>query len=261
MTSTETTAKISVITSVPAVTELFYGTTASYGSTTLQSPALTTSYFNLAGLIPNKLYYLKAVSLAGGQTVSAGITFTPGASMAAPTSTLPPFTRNLTIGSTGADVLELQQLLNQWGYTIATSGPGSPGNETMHFGGLTAKAVQKFQAAEGISPVSGFVGPLTRAKLNALIGATTVVAAPAAVTGVITTSLALGSSGAQVTALQTILTKDGDYTGPITGYFGALTEAAVEKFQAAQGIVSYGSPDTTGYGAVGPKTRGALGGE
>jgi hypothetical protein len=62
--------------------------------------------------------------------------------------------------------------------------------------------------------------------------------------------LSIGSEDAQVTALQEQLTKDGLYTGPITGYFGALTEAAVSKFQAAHGI------EVKGY--VGPATRAAL---
>ena len=44
----------------------------------------------------------------------------------------------------------------------------------------------------------------------------------------------------------------------MTGYYGQLTKAGVERFQAEQGIVSSGTPATTGYGRVGPKTRYAL---
>lgn len=62
--------------------------------------------------------------------------------------------------------------------------------------------------------------------------------------------LNVGSQNAQVTALQKQLTADGLYSGPITGYFGTLTEVAVGKFQAAHGIA------TKGY--VGPSTRAAL---
>ncbi len=43
-----------------------------------------------------------------------------------------------------------------------------------------------------------------------------------------------------------------------TGYFGPLTEQAVERYQSSHGIVSSGSPDTTGYGFVGPQTRTAM---
>jgi hypothetical protein len=65
-----------------------------------------------------------------------------------------------------------------------------------------------------------------------------------------TTFLGVGSTGAAVTALQRQLTADGFYAGPITGTYGLLTEAAVEKFQSAHGI----SPK----GYVGPGTRAAL---
>src|ERR1700759_1074614 len=57
----------------------------------------------------------------------------------------PLFLRNLTIGSSGNDVLELQQYLNSHGVTVATSGPGSPGNETTLFGQMTQQALIKFQ--------------------------------------------------------------------------------------------------------------------
>jgi peptidoglycan hydrolase-like protein with peptidoglycan-binding domain len=68
-------------------------------------------------------------------------------------------------------------------------------------------------------------------------------------------------SGADVSSLQEILFKDGDYPQDIiSGYYGSLTEQAVEAFQAKYGIISYGTPDTTGYGVVGPKTRVKLDG-
>jgi hypothetical protein len=60
----------------------------------------------------------------------------------------------------------------------------------------------------------------------------------------------VGSQDAQVTALQRRLTADGFYSGPITGFYGSLTQAAVEKFQSAHGI--------TVKGYVGPSTRAAL---
>ena len=44
-----------------------------------------------------------------------------------------------------------------------------------------------------------------------------------------------------------------------TGYFGPLTEQAVQNYQSSHGIVSSGSPDTTGYGFVGPQTRESMG--
>jgi hypothetical protein len=72
------------------------------------------------------------------------------------------FNRDLTVGSQGADVKALQEYLNANGYTIATSGVGSPGNETTYFGPATQSALARFQQANGISPASGYFGPLTR---------------------------------------------------------------------------------------------------
>jgi peptidoglycan hydrolase-like protein with peptidoglycan-binding domain len=42
--------------------------------------------------------------------------------------------------------------------------------------------------------------------------------------------------------------------GSDVGFFGKLTEGAVKKWQAANGIVTSGTPSTTGYGYVGEKT-------
>jgi len=72
-------------------------------------------------------------------------------------------------------------------------------------------------------------------------------------------TLSRGDSGSDVTRLQTFLRGTGDFTYPeITGYYGSVTEVAVQRFQARSGIVSSGDPSTTGYGVVGPKTRTAL---
>ncbi len=80
------------------------------------------------------------------------------------------------------------------------------------------------------------------------------------VNAAITSSLYLGSTGSQVTELQTYLSTNASYypSGLVTGYFGPLTEGGVQKFQVAQGIVSSGSPATTGYGRVGPTTMARI---
>jgi peptidoglycan hydrolase-like protein with peptidoglycan-binding domain len=64
----------------------------------------------------------------------------------------------------------------------------------------------------------------------------------------------------EVSKLQTFLAEDSAIypEGAITGFYGNATRRAVERFQAANGIRSSGSPDTNGYGAVGPSTRAAI---
>lgn len=47
-------------------------------------------------------------------------------------------------------------------------------------------------------------------------------------------------------------------TDNVTGRFGPLTLAALKEWQSAQGIVSGGDANSTGWGVVGPKTRAAL---
>lgn len=88
------------------------------------------------------------------------------------------FARNLTIGSRGEDVRELQKLLNNDPRTrIAEDGPGSLGQETTYFGPLTADAVTRFQelyAGDILSPVglsegTGYVGPSTLKKVGELL--------------------------------------------------------------------------------------------
>jgi len=80
----------------------------------------------------------------------------------------PVFTRDLTIGSTGLDVLALQKWLNTHGFVLVAQGPGSPGNESTYFGPVTQAAVARFQTAHQIMPNAGYFGPKTRAVINNL---------------------------------------------------------------------------------------------
>jgi len=77
------------------------------------------------------------------------------------------FKADLQLGSLGSEVKALQEFLNSHGYTIATSGAGSSGNETTKFGGLTKAALIKYQKAKGITPAVGYFGPKTRAAVEA----------------------------------------------------------------------------------------------
>lgn len=76
----------------------------------------------------------------------------------------------------------------------------------------------------------------------------------------INTQLDFGDRGPEVSELQTYLSGNANIypSGLVTGWFGPLTKAGVERFQTANGIVSSGTPETTGYGRVGPRTQAAI---
>lgn len=72
----------------------------------------------------------------------------------------------------------------------------------------------------------------------------------------ITAQAGPGMTNTNVRNIQTYLASNPTFypQGLVTGYYGDLTVAAVQKFQAYHGIVSSGSPASTGYGRVGPST-------
>jgi peptidoglycan hydrolase-like protein with peptidoglycan-binding domain len=151
------------------------------------------------------------------------------------------FTSYLSPGITSSEVTQLQTVLTKQGLY---SGP-----ITGYYGTLTENAVIAFQAAHGISQL-GVVGPSTRAALNALSSGSTSTASSTGDGYVFKNFIGMGSKGIDVTELQKRLTVLGVYTGPVTGTFGPLTQAAVKQFQSAHGL------DQFGY--VGPGTRAAL---
>jgi len=125
---------------------------------------------------------------------------------------------NLTVGSTGADVMKLQQFLNMDAATmVASSGAGSPGMETSTFGPATKAAVMKFQTKYGIAPVAGYVGPLTRTKLNSMYaGSVTTTTTTTTTTGTTATGTGLTvSAGVQPSAG---LLPDGAARVPFTNF-------------------------------------------
>ncbi len=78
------------------------------------------------------------------------------------------FNNNLSIGSTGADVTELQKVLVAKGYLVMPTGVAYGS-----FDLLVQVAVSKWQVAAGISPATGYVGPVSRAALNSCPTTTT----------------------------------------------------------------------------------------
>lgn len=68
-------------------------------------------------------------------------------------------------------------------------------------------------------------------------------------------TLGRGTSGDDVANLQQFLKDSGVYFSDVTGFFGPLTETAVQRWQASHGVVSDGDASSTGWGVVGARTR------
>lgn len=85
-----------------------------------------------------------------------------------------------------------------------------------------------------------------------------------------TRTLKYKMTGTDVTELQKRLSREPAFDGEpcyaykengvlyFSTYFGLQTQNAVQRYQKTKGIVSSGTPETTGYGQVGPGTRASL---
>ena len=132
-------------------------------------------------------------------------------------------------GSTGPTVKELEQLLFHWKYYF--------GLIDGIFGVEVEKAVKGYQHRVFLAE-DGVVGPLTWQALYS--------GAP-----VNMPILMNGSSGNAVKLVQNVLKLNNNCSGGVVdGSFGSITEAAVKKFQTAQGLPA--------DGIVGSKTWHAL---
>ena len=86
------------------------------------------------------------------------------------------FNQSFGEGAIHEDIRHLQQFLNNNGFRLSESGPGSPGKETNIFGPLTKQALINFQEANagqileplGLTKGTGYFGPSTRAFINSL---------------------------------------------------------------------------------------------
>lgn len=142
---------------------------------------------------------------------------------------------SLSQGSEGRDVRALQQRLKDLEFFSSYV--------TGYFGPITHSAVVAFQKTNGIEPI-GVVGPKTRSVLDVSNHT------PSASSFLFTKLLEPGARGEEVRQLQTRLQREGYFNDEPTGYFGAITRAAVVAFQNARGIEP--------LGIVGPKTRASL---
>ncbi len=147
----------------------------------------------------------------------------------------------LQMGDQGRAVTALQEGMEAAG---VYDGP-----VTGYYGELTQEAVTKFQKDQGLSS-DGIAGVKT---MNALQKISTNQGQQAIALYKSSEKLQRGSNGQEVTQLQHSLRALGFYDGPVTGYFGSLTEKSVIKFQQAMGLAI--------DGIVGSQTKGALAAE
>lgn len=222
-----------------------------------QSPNLFTVGTVSPGFLGQRPFTIQAPAGSGGGPV------TPQGGGTRPT---------LRVGSSGTDVVYLQQRLNAHGHSLIADGI---------FGFGTQQAVQRFQAAHGLTP-DGVVGPMTWNALETVpIGGT-----PAPTGGTGTTggtgstggasggtgsgptggqtggsgtggvstmarpTIRRGDTGEHVTHLQQRLGAHG-YHLSADGIFGPGTESAVRSFQRSNSLVA--------DGIVGQNTWAALG--
>lgn len=144
------------------------------------------------------------------------------------------FTRTLTVGSEGEDVLAAQERLVYYEYY------GEIPNGK--FDNKTLSAVKQFQRRNELV-VDGKIGPKTWAALFSDTAVGKNDPDPSV-------TLSIGDSGENVKALQRALRDTFYYTGKIDGIFGTDVLRAVKNFQASAGLLVDGK--------AGPRTLDAL---
>lgn len=178
-------------------------------------------------------------------------------------TTTPGLLKDLSPGDSGEDVTALQKELKKMNY-FRTSISG-------YYGPVTEHAIFKFQQSQRLagdknSLGAGVFGPKTRDRLNEIVVSrnfTTIKVAEASnnykqslvadKVKIISTELAMGSVGQEVSDLQKFLKTRGYFEGAIiTDYFGPVTQKAVLDFQISNNLIK--SQYDTGAGRVGPST-------
>ncbi|MBP6974627.1 MAG: peptidoglycan-binding protein [Candidatus Pacebacteria bacterium] len=96
--------------------------------------------------------------------------------------------RNLVLGSTGVDVVELQNFLESKGLLTM-----APGVAKGYFAATTKTAVAKYQVSKGITPADGYVSPITRASMMADCGSNTIVTPATEIVPIKASSIALSA--------------------------------------------------------------------
>ena len=167
-----------------------------------------------------KKQYLYTASL------SAALVFCLGILLANVADAQSTFYRNLTIGSTGSDVVQLQNFLTSSGFlTLPIS--VSPG----YFGNLTKQALIRYQSSKGIQPASGYFGPLTRATITGAEAAFTAAPASTATSFVCPTGYVCASAtSTSISVTQGSVSFPTYTTGNIIGAYSSGSTAATWVF-------------------------------
>lgn len=195
-----------------------------------------------------------SVAILGGIVASA---VSASAALNLPTQSCSySFNTNMKLNSRGANVMNLQKVLNGWSQTIVSaSGAGSPGMETTTFGPATRAAVNKFQALHltelGITAATGNVFAGTRGLLNEACSgsvSTTGTTLPAGCTSASGFSSVTGqscASGAVTTTLPAGCTSASGFS-PVTGASCATGAVVVVTGSSSPVTVTLASSQPTG---------------
>lgn len=101
-----------------------------------------------------------SATIANVQAALTGQPSTGGTTTGSTGSSSYTFTRDLTVGSSGADVTALQNWLNAQGYLKVSA--------TGYFGSATQAAVVAWQKVAGLTPAAGYFGAKSRAALSSV---------------------------------------------------------------------------------------------
>ena len=145
--------------------------------------------------------------------------------------------------SSSSDILKLQKALENLGYF-----DGLPAG---NYGSLTTNAVSRFQTQVGMNAT----GTADQSTLRVLYGGY----APQST--IKSASLSKGSTGTNVTRLQTRLTYKGYLSAGIDGDYGNLTQSAVKLYQKVAGLTETGDADagtlSSLFSSSAPKNTGS----
>lgn len=108
---------------------------------------MTAMIFNKKALFASVLVVMLGLAMTQAHTASASALTTLSG-------------RDLSVGSRGTDVADLQGILSEQGYLNVPVGVPFG-----YFGSLTQAALVRYQAAIGV-PATGYFGPMTRAMMT-----------------------------------------------------------------------------------------------